>query len=191
MSRRGTTKPREEGQGLVEIALVLPVFLLVLVGIFDVGRLVYTNASLSQAAREGARLAAAEAGWIGLSSSGCVASESAITGANPGAHICPSNIAAFKSHVTSAVNRMAVSLGPISAIHVSCNAGDGVDPEPAGAWTETSGGNGCDDGAGNPLGATGELVSVRVEHTYQPITPIIGSFIGSIPLSGSATMVIN
>jgi hypothetical protein len=120
-----------------------------------------------------------------------VASESAITGANPGAHICPSNIAAFKSHVTSAVNRMAVSLGPISAIHVSCNAGDGVDPEPAGAWTEISGGNGCDDGAGNPLGATGELVSVRVEHTYQPITPIIGSFIGSIPLSGSATMVIN
>ena len=36
-----------------------------------------------------------------------------------------------------------------------------------------------------------EVVSVRIEHTYQPFTPFISSILGSIPLSASATMVIN
>ncbi len=47
------------GQTLVEFALVLPVFLVVLFGLLDVGRYVYMNSVLSQAAREGARLGAA------------------------------------------------------------------------------------------------------------------------------------
>jgi hypothetical protein len=34
-------------------------------------------------------------------------------------------------------------------------------------------------------------VSVRIEHTFQPVTPIISSLVGSLLLSGSATMVIN
>ena len=53
------------GQALVEFALVLPVFLMILFGIIDGGRYVFQNNVLSQAAREGARVAAAEAGWIG------------------------------------------------------------------------------------------------------------------------------
>jgi Flp pilus assembly protein TadG len=181
----------QSGQGLVEVALIIPVFLLVLVAIFDVGRVVYTNSTLSQAAREGARLAAAEAGWIGITDAGCVTSASAITSSNPGAHVCPATVADMRSHVVSAVNRMAVSLGPLNAVYVSCNAGSGGDLAPSGAWTETSGGNGCDDDAGTSLAASGELVSVRVELTYQPMTPIISSIIGSVPLSGSATMIVN
>jgi hypothetical protein len=35
------------------------------------------------------------------------------------------------------------------------------------------------------------LVSVRVVYQYNPLTPIAGSIIGSVQLSGSATMVIN
>ena len=53
------------GQSLVEFALVIPVFLLILFGLLDAGRYVYMNSVLSQAAREGARVAAAEARWIG------------------------------------------------------------------------------------------------------------------------------
>jgi len=181
----------QAGQGLVEVALALPVFILVVLGIFDVGRLVFTNSVLSQAAREGARLAAAEAGWIGVSGSGCVSDDGAIGSGNPGAHVCPVDVPAFKSHVGSAVNRMAVSVGALAAVHVSCNAGTAGDPAPSGDWTEASGGNGCQDGAGTPLGASGELVSVRVEYTYQPMTPIIGSIVGATPLSGSATMVVH
>lgn len=181
----------QDGQGLVEMSVVLPVFLLVLVGVFDGGRAVYTNSTLSQAVREGARLAATEAPWVGLDSNGCVADANAIGSGNPGAHVCPVDVASFKSHIVKAVNRMAVSLGPLTAVHISCNAGDSSDPVPTGEWTESSGGNGCEDGSGNPITATGEHVSVRVEFTYQPLTPIVNSLIGALPLSSTATMVIN
>lgn len=181
----------QDGQGLVEIAVVLPVFLLILFGIFDVGRAVYTNSTLSQAAREGARLAAAEASWVGVTGSGCVADASLITAANPGAHVCPTDLTSFRSNVSTAVNRMASSLAPITAVHISCNLGTAGDPSPSGEWTEGGGGNGCDDGAGASLGTTGDLVAVRVEVTYQPMTPIIGQLIGNVDLSGAASMLIN
>jgi len=46
-----------EGQALVEFALVFPVVLLLILGLFDVGRLVFVYNGLTNAAREGARLA--------------------------------------------------------------------------------------------------------------------------------------
>ena len=45
------------GQSLVEFALVLPVFILTLVALFDLGRAVFAYNTLTNAAREGARLA--------------------------------------------------------------------------------------------------------------------------------------
>jgi hypothetical protein len=48
---------REGGQALVEFAFVLPVFLLLLYGIIEFGRYVYTVQILNNAAREGARYA--------------------------------------------------------------------------------------------------------------------------------------
>jgi len=47
-------KPR--GQGLVEFALILPVFVLMIMGIVDFGRMIYAFNSVSNAAREGARV---------------------------------------------------------------------------------------------------------------------------------------
>jgi hypothetical protein len=49
---------RDEGaQSLVEFALTLPIFLLLVTGIFDVGRAVWQENSLAYAAREGTRYA--------------------------------------------------------------------------------------------------------------------------------------
>jgi hypothetical protein len=186
-----TRRQGQDGQGLVELALVLPVFMLVLFGLFDVGKLVYTNSALSQAAREGTRLAAAEAAWIGVPGSACVGDPSGITSARPGAHVCPADVTSFKSHISDAVHRNAVALGPITNVYVSCNAGDALDPAPTGDWTEASGGNGCRDALGNAISGTGDLVSVRIEYSYQTFTPIISSLLGSVPFSGSASMVIN
>jgi Flp pilus assembly protein TadG len=47
----------EGGQGLIEFALVIPIFLLVLVALFDLGRAVFAYNTLTNAAREGARMA--------------------------------------------------------------------------------------------------------------------------------------
>ena len=43
------------GQALVEFAIVAPIVFLIILGLFDVGRLVFINNELSEGAREGAR----------------------------------------------------------------------------------------------------------------------------------------
>lgn len=52
------TPSTREGQSLVEFALILPVFLLIAVVIFDLGRAVYYTSALQNAAREGVRYSA-------------------------------------------------------------------------------------------------------------------------------------
>ena len=53
-----STRRRDpRGQSMVEFALILPIFVLVLVGLFDVGRAVYAYNTVNNAAREAARLA--------------------------------------------------------------------------------------------------------------------------------------
>ena len=78
-----------------------------------------------------------------------------VTVAQPGAHVCPADVATFKANVVGAVNRMVAAVGAVTAVHISCNDGDALDPVPTGDWTEASGGNGCLDGFGNPVGASG------------------------------------
>ena len=45
------------GQALVEFALILPIFLIALLAVFDVGRAVFAYNGITNAAREGTRLA--------------------------------------------------------------------------------------------------------------------------------------
>lgn len=52
----------ERGQALVEFALVVPIFLLLLISIFDLGHVVWANDTLSNAAREAARFAIVHGG---------------------------------------------------------------------------------------------------------------------------------
>ena len=47
--------PSLRGQSLVEMALILPILILVLVGLFDGGRLVFAYHTVNNAAREGGR----------------------------------------------------------------------------------------------------------------------------------------
>jgi Flp pilus assembly protein TadG len=59
---RPTVSPRhlyqDRGQAFVELALVLPIFILLLVGIAEVGRLAYASIEVSNAARAGVAYAA-------------------------------------------------------------------------------------------------------------------------------------
>ncbi|MEP6470200.1 MAG: TadE family protein [Chloroflexota bacterium] len=50
-------RKEQRGQSLVEFALIFPIFILLLVSIFDLGHVVWANDSLSNAAREAARFA--------------------------------------------------------------------------------------------------------------------------------------
>jgi Flp pilus assembly protein TadG len=177
LPRRAVGASPTGGQTLVEFALVFPVFILLLFGVVDAGRFVYMNSVLSQAAREGARLAAVEASWIGSSDPSCGAI---------GGPVCPADGTALTADAAAAANRMIAPFGSVSALYISCDVpvSAGGSGPPTGNWT-----------AGTPCttnsGATNDLVSVRVLLTFQPLTPVIGQLIGSVTMSGSATMVIN
>ena len=167
------TREGHRGQGLVEFALVIPIFLLLLFGLIDVGRLVYMNSVLSQAAREGARTASVEASWLGSSDPSCN---------TPGGPICPADIATLQAHVTASVNKMVAPFGsiPSNKVYVSCVA---TSP-PTGAWTTANPSPCVNHSSGN-------LVSVRVLLTFSPITPVASGIVGSPTLAGAATMAIN
>jgi Flp pilus assembly protein TadG len=68
---RGRQDARDGGAAAVEFALVLPILLLLLFGIIDFGRLYFTQITLTDAAREGARVLALE----GASGSGYSATQ--------------------------------------------------------------------------------------------------------------------
>jgi Flp pilus assembly protein TadG len=154
----------------VEFALVIPIFLLVLFGLIDVGRLVYLNSSLSQAAREGARLGSVEASWLGKADVGC---------GTTGGPVCPANVAALRTDITTAANRMITPFGAVSNVYTQCDAALGTTP--TGSWTSTT----CTSRS------PGDRVSVRVTYTFEAITPVISNLVGPRTLSASATMVIN
>ena len=195
MIRRTARRSGGAGQSLVEFSLVLPLFILILMGLIDGGRFVYTDTTLSQAAREAARVGAVEAGWVGipLSTAGCVTNLAAITAANPGAHVCPPTVASMKADIVSAANSMVAGLGAITAanVYLSCNTGQAGDLPPTGSWTESSGGNGCVDGAGNSVATQGDVLSVRITYTFTAITPAFSAIGFTSGRSRSASMVVN
>jgi Flp pilus assembly protein TadG len=57
MRRKLWTRRDASGQTLVEFALIVPIFILMLMGIFDVGRAVYASSTINNAAHEAVRLA--------------------------------------------------------------------------------------------------------------------------------------
>lgn len=57
MSRAALFRRSDEGQAVVEFALIVPVLMLLVVGIFEFGRAWNAHQAVTDAAREGARIA--------------------------------------------------------------------------------------------------------------------------------------
>jgi hypothetical protein len=64
VSRHRTGRRRTRGQALVEFSLVLPIFVLLMLAVFDFGRGIYTYNGLSEAAREIARTTIVNTGLV-------------------------------------------------------------------------------------------------------------------------------
>lgn len=134
---------KSRGQALAEFALVIPVFLLLLYGIIEFGRYVYTVQILNNAAREGARYAIVH-GSGSLNSSG--PAESGTTSVDPSGE-----------NVREVVRRFAVGVagGGISfPVTTACVHGEAEGP----CWY--------------PNNARGSTVTVQVRTTFQTLLPI-------------------
>ncbi len=167
---------RSGGQALVEFALVVSVFLLIVFGVVDGARLVFSQNTVGQVAREAARLAAVQAPFVGRSGSACTAPT------------CPATTAVLRTNVLAAANRMAVTVGPIASANLYLDCTAPGSPR-SGAWT---GGNDC---SANRAAGASNVVNVRVVASFRPATPIVGQLIDALypaaeRLSASSSMVI-
>ncbi len=168
----------ERGQGLVEFALIVPLFLLILVVMIDFGFAFYAHLTVEYASREGARVGAALA--AGSSSLPCAQVDDYV-------------IAAVQRVLESA--GLAVDLDPSDPqaagvkwirIYKSDTSGLGYSGGPYNEWRYSAGGGPTVDGrvldfakqseawsACTRLnGATPDSIGVAVSYSYAWVTPI-------------------
>jgi hypothetical protein len=170
MTRR---RDRERGQGLAEFALVLPLFLMMVFAVIDLGRVIWAYDNLGNGAREGARYASVH-GSSGLT----------ICPTGPGSNLQPENVAAcpplgadLKDPTRQVVRNFLIAPGSAPVIQVCY-----FDTDPPGCS-----GNTDQTGAGN---ARGEYVRVTVRSTVDLVT---GTFLGlgGFSVVGQSTVLIN
>jgi uncharacterized repeat protein (TIGR01451 family) len=65
MARRGSFQRTQRGQSLAEMALVLPIVLFLVLGVFELGRIVFIFSAVNNASREAARYGASTGGTTG------------------------------------------------------------------------------------------------------------------------------
>lgn len=161
---------RERGQSLVEFAIVLPLFMFMLIGIFDFGRVVWSTNTLQAAAREAARFAIVHGG---SATTACPVGPHSADQVTPVASpSCP-----YPSDSTQAIKDVAIA-----------NAGAAGGP----VTVTVCYGAGC-SGDTNAVGATNVRstpITVVVSTTVNLVTPALLGM-SSFPLTASTTMLVN
>jgi len=171
--KKAHSRPREGGQGLVEMALILPFLLVLVIGIVELGIALNRQLTVVNAAREGARFGA--------------------TGAKP------SDIYFETKEATSKMFDFTETNAVIVVIHAETND-DGTDFE---EWTEKIYPEGSTVPHVTPpevlaeLQAEGQenaenvkLVAVDVEYDHQSLLglPFVGALAGQIPIGSWTVM---
>lgn len=158
---------RHRGQALVEFALVLPVFFVLVFGLVDGARLVFSYNTVAQAARNAARVAAVEAPFIGKVGAACTAP------------VCPVDVSAYRADVVAAANKTAGFIGAVpddnASLSLDCHA---FGTAPGGTPNNCASGN-----------ISGAVVTVKLDLSIEPLTPFWGPFYPS-QLGATSTMVL-
>lgn len=157
--RHGDARRRGRGQALVEFAFVFPIIALMVFAFIDVGRAVFSYNTLTNAAREAARVAVvnqldpAAAPWR------CQANK-------PVENVLSPNWT-FRGCAMTAGAALGVGSADVSVSYAA----------PPGSTLECS-----------TVVNVGCIVTVTVVHAFSPITPVAGSIIGSMSFSATSSM---
>lgn len=160
-------EPRARGQATVEFALAIPVFLVMLMGIVDVGRVIWATTTLNAAATEGARYAIVHGGTV---SDPCPVGPAG-QNSNPAPAADCLYPSPSKQYVVNAALAAAVAAGTDIGVAVCY-------------------GTGCSGNADTGDNSPRTPVTVTISATVNLVTPsLVG--ISSIRLSGTSTMLVN
>lgn len=170
----------ERGQAMVELALILPVLLLIVLGTLEFGLAFDHHLTLEYATREGTRTGAALANGGGQLGCGSGQSPNA-------ANVDPAIVAAVERVLTS--DGSPISLDQVSQIRIYKADAAGQEAGPVNAWIYAAGQGPIIDGQqldfkANPLvqswttcsrnngGATPDYLGVSLKYTYTLQTPM-------------------
>lgn len=152
IGRRGLGR----GQSLVEFALILPVVLLLIFGILDLGRGVYAYNTVANAARQGARVATVNQILV---SPDCDESRPIEDPSDPHWSI--------KRCAVDAAVALGVQLTDVDVSFAN---------PPGNTLLQ------CSAPTGVPTLQVGCLATVTVRYTFRPATPIIGNLVGTVAM---------
>ena len=169
------------GQAAVEMAILVPIFFYLLLGLFDIGRVAYTWATLSYAVREGAR-------------------QAVLTGAPPTV-----TDAIVYGTLKQAANASGLPVSQPTCLHG--NSSGAVDPAPAtlnagyvyilgasATAADAPGGQASAVAAGGcratiPAASGTYPLTVEAVFTFSPITPFVNLMVGnSVTIKVTTTM---
>jgi hypothetical protein len=168
MTRSCRARRADKGQALVESALILPLFLVLMMGVFDVGRAIWATTSLASAAREAARFAIVHGGTF---STPCpVGTPSADANIPLPGPSCPFP-SPSKQAIVNAATTAAIAGGSNVTVTVCYGAG-------------------CSGNTDTTNNARGQPITVVVSSTVNLVVPSLLGRTG-FNLSGSSTMVVN
>ena len=162
MRARFVRRGDASGQALVEFALIVPVFILLLVGLFDLGRGVYAFNTISNASREAVR--------VGIVDQDCTTIKNEAIKQSVSLNVAPSDVSVYVWDPSVA------DVGDFTdtANHRrACGATPGTSECPQTlpvAGQEGSVLIGC-------------VVEVQVNYQYSAATPIIGKIVGTFTMS--------
>jgi Flp pilus assembly protein TadG len=137
-------RTRSRGQGLVEFAMVIPLIILLVFAIIDLGRGIFVYNTLAQAARQAARTA-----------------------------IVNQNVDEVRAAAYSSAPSLGLGAGNVSVCFKESGSGQ----------VDCSSSTGDCSAADRSIGC---LAIVEAELNYMPMTPVIGSIIGTVALSSTS-----
>jgi len=158
--RRLLIIPRPRGQALVEFALIVPVFILLLVGLFDLGRGVYAFNTISNASREAVR--------VGIVDQNCTTIINEATKQAVSLNVQPADVSVWIWDSSSA-NAGDFSGSAATTHRRACGVQPGTIECPQSATGSTV-----------PVGC---VIEVQVIYHYSAATPIIGKIVGTFDMS--------
>ncbi|MDQ6747199.1 MAG: pilus assembly protein [Candidatus Dormibacteraeota bacterium] len=122
-----TSRRRQRGQALVELALVVPIVMVLLLGTAQVGAILYGQITVDTAAREGARSASSNPDTSGAYSGGSAGTAVTCTGTTPTNPVC---VAVQNAEGGLDGSAITTKLAPVGSGAVACaskpgHTGDG------------------------------------------------------------------
>jgi Flp pilus assembly protein TadG len=169
------------GLAAIEFAFIMPVFLILLVGVVDLGMMLFEDYKLDQAVAAGAEYAAVNPSSVDSTSGATLANSIATTVADANGSAWANDSVTVNDGPTAIVTNGTLVSGGTAANANNCYCPTGSAPNWSWGSAMTCGAN-CAGG-----GTAGKFVTITATASYTPLLTLYG-FISSGPLRQSATI---